>query len=235
MEVKVFNTIEEASQKALEIFQTALENGADTFGLATGSTPEPLYALMTESDIDFSNATSINLDEYYGLAGDHPQSYRYFMNEKLFNHKPFKENFLPDGTNTDSAAETEHYNQIIAEHPIDLQLLGLGTNAHIGFNEPGADFQGKTELVGLTQSTIDSNKRNFESADDVPTQAYSMGIASIMESKQIVLLAFGAAKAQAVKDMIEGPVTNEVPASILQQHPHVTILLDQEAASLLAK
>ena len=235
MEVKVFNTIEEASQKALEIFQAALENGADTFGLATGSTPEPLYALMNASDIDFTNATSINLEEYYGLACDHSQSYRHFMNENLFNHKPFKENFLPDGTNTDSAAETERYNQIIAEHPIDLQLLGLGTNAHIGFNEPGTDFQGETQLVDLTPSTIESNKRNFESAEDVPTQAYSMGIASIMASKQIVLLAFGEAKAQAVKDMIEGPVTNEVPASVLQQHSNAIILLDQAAASLLTK
>lgn len=235
MEVIVFDTLKEASQKALEIFQTALDNGAQTFGLATGSTPEVLYALMANSSIDFTNATSINLDEYYGLDGEHPQSYRYFMNEKLFHHKPFKENFLPDGTNTDATAETERYNQIIAEHPIDLQLLGLGTNGHIGFNEPGTDFQGKTQLVELSESTIESNKRYFASAAEVPTQAYSMGIASIMESDHILLLAFGEAKAEAVKQMIEGPVTNELPASVLQQHSNVTVLLDKEAAILLSK
>lgn len=235
MKVLTFDTADQASDKAFDIFKEALENGATVFGLATGSTPEPLYEKLVASDLDFSNATSINLDEYYGLAGDHPQSYRYYMQEKLFDHKPFNENFLPDGTNTDVEGEIEAYNQILADHPIDLQLLGLGSNGHIGFNEPGTDFEQRTVLADLTDETINANKRFFDSIEDVPTQAFSMGIASIMDAKEIVLMAFGEGKADAVKTMIEGPVTNEVPASILQEHPNVTILLDQAAASKLSK
>lgn len=235
MKVLTFDTADQASQKAFEIFKEALENGASVFGLATGSTPEPLYEKLVASDLDFSNATSVNLDEYYGLAGDHPQSYRYYMQEKLFDHKPFKETFLPDGTNEDVEGEIKAYNQILADHPVDLQLLGLGSNGHIGFNEPGTNFEQRTVLADLTDETINANKRFFDSVEDVPTQAFSMGIASIMDAKEIVLMAFGEGKADAVKAMIEGPVTNEVPASILQNHPNVTILLDQAAASKLSK
>ena len=235
MKVLVFDTVKEASQKAYEVFQESLNSGSKVFGLATGSTPETLYDIMVQSDIDFTQATSVNLDEYNGLAGDHPQSYYYFMNEHLFNEKPFKNNYLPNGLNTDAAAEIERYNQILADNPVDLQLLGLGGNGHIGFNEPGTDFNGRTQLVDLAPETIEANKRYFESASDVPSKAYSMGIASILESKQILLLAFGEGKAEAVKGMIEGPVTNNLPASALQNHDNVTVILDKAAASLLNK
>lgn len=235
MQVLVFDTVKEASQKAYDVFKEALNNGSKVFGLATGSTPETLYDIMVQSDIDFTQSTSINLDEYYGLAGDHPQSYNYFMNEHLFNKKPFRANYLPDGKNTDSANEVERYNQIIADNPIDLQLLGIGGNGHIGFNEPGTDFNERTQLVDLAPETIEANKRFFESANDVPSKAYSMGIASILESKTILLLAFGEGKAEAVKGMVEGPVTNDLPASALQNHDNVIVIVDKAAASLLSK
>ncbi|AZP04404.1 glucosamine-6-phosphate deaminase [Jeotgalibaca ciconiae] len=235
MEVLVFDTIEEASAQALTIFKDAVDKGAKVFGLATGSTPEKLYELMVQSDIDFTESTSINLDEYYGLSGDHPQSYHYFMKQRLFDKKPFKTNYLPDGLNENTEEETARYNQILAENPIDLQLLGIGNNGHIGFNEPGADLDGKTQLADLAPSTIEANKRFFDSVEEVPTRAYSMGIASILNSKKILLLAFGESKAEAVKNMIEGPVTSEVPASALQKHENVIVILDKDAASLLSK
>lgn len=233
MEVLTFKNKAEASQKAFDLIKESLANGAEVFGLATGSTPETLYELISDSDLDFSQAISINLDEYYGLAGDHEQSYRYFMQENLFNAKPFKESYLPDGTNTNAAEETAQYDQILENHPIDLQILGIGTNGHIGFNEPGAAFDCQTQLVDLTQETIDANKRFFDSADEVPKQAYSMGIGSIMNAKQIILMAFGENKAQAIYDMVHGPVTPDLPASILQEHDNVTVLVDEEAGKLL--
>ncbi|UPQ86080.1 glucosamine-6-phosphate deaminase [Ignavigranum ruoffiae] len=234
MYVQVFNSKEEASKAAFDLFKETIENNPQaTFGLATGSTPEPLYQLLRESDLDFSQATALNLDEYYGLSADHPQSYAYFMKEQLFDHKPFKETFIPQGDQANVEEETARYDQVLAEHPIDLQILGVGNNAHIGFNEPGSSFDATTRCVDLTDTTIQANKRFFDSAEDVPTKAYSMGIKSIMDAKKIILLAFGENKAQAVKDMIEGPVTTDVPASILQEHPQVAVFLDKEAASLL--
>ncbi|MGX7106895.1 glucosamine-6-phosphate deaminase [Hutsoniella sourekii] len=235
MNVLIFDNQEEASKKALDIFKEAIDKGAKTFGLATGSTPEKLYELMIESDIDFSDSTSINLDEYYGLADDHPQSYHYFMEKHLFSKKPFKETFIPDGLNEDAEAETKRFDEIIANHPIDLQLLGVGPNGHIGFNEPGTDFSIKTHLADLTVDTIKANSRFFDSIDQVPTKAYSMGIGSIMDSKEILFIAFGENKAAAVKGMLEGPVTEELPASVLQKHPNVTLIIDQAAASQLEK
>lgn len=235
MEVLIFDTPQEASQKAFEIFETALQEGANVFGLATGGTPELLYQLLSNSDLDFSNATSVNLDEYYGLEATHPKSYRYYMNEQLFQHKPFKQSHLPDGTQTNTQAEVDRYNKVLSDNPIDLQLLGIGSNAHIGFNEPGTSFDSQTQLVDLTTSTIEANKRYFNRVEDVPTQAYSMGIASIMAAKKIVLLAFGEGKAQAIFDTVKGPVTEDVPASILQQHPNTIIIVDKPAAKLLTK
>lgn len=230
MKVRVFDTAEQASQAALEIFQNAINAGAKTFGLATGSTPERLYQLIAESDLDFTDSISINLDEYYGLEADHPQSYHYYMNHHLFQHKPFKASYLPDGSNEDAEEEVNSYNRLLEANPIDLQLLGLGANGHIGFNEPGTSFDSKTSLVELTDSTIQANKRFFDSADEVPKKAYSMGLSSIMEADKVVLLAFGEGKAWAVKQMVEGPVTEDVPASVLQNHPNVEILIDQQAA-----
>lgn len=233
MKVLVFENSMKASTYALDLFRQALDNGAKSFGLATGSTPEDLYSLIRDSDLDFSQATALNLDEYYGLSSDNDQSYAYFMHKNLFEAKPFAQTHIPNGLAEDVEAEVERYNQVIADNPIDLQILGIGSNAHIGFNEPGSSFDAKTQLVDLTDETIQANKRFFESEEDVPKKAFSMGIGSIIDSKQILLLAFGENKADAVKNAVKGEVTTEVPASVLQNHADTTFLLDKAAASLL--
>ena len=225
---------EEGGKKASELIKEGIDNGAQVLGLATGSTPETLYQEMVKSDVDFSNCVSINLDEYIGLSGDNDQSYRYFMNSHLFNQKPFKATYVPNGKAEDLAAECRHYEEILANHPIDIQILGIGENAHIGFNEPGTPFDAPTQVVELTESTINANKRNFEKIDDVPTTAISMGIGSIMKSKKVILIAYGEAKAEAIANTINGEMTIDVPASVLQNHPDVTIILDDAAASKLA-
>ena len=225
---------EEGGKKAFELIKEGIENGAQVLGLATGSTPETLYQEMVKSDVDFSNCVSINLDEYIGLSGDNDQSYRYFMNSHLFNEKPFKATYVPNGKAEDLAAECRHYEEILANHPIDIQILGIGENAHIGFNEPGTPFDAPTQVVELTESTINANKRNFEKIEDVPTTAISMGIGSIMKSKKVILIAYGEAKAEAIANTINGEMTTDVPASVLQNHTDVTIILDDAAASKLA-
>ena len=225
---------EEGGKKAFELIKEGIENGAQVLGLATGSTPETLYQEMVKSDVDFSHCVSINLDEYIGLSSDNDQSYRYFMNSHLFNEKPFKATYVPNGKAEDLAAECRHYEEILANHPIDIQILGIGENAHIGFNEPGTPFDAPTQVVELTESTINANKRNFEKIEDVPTTAISMGIGSIMKSKKVILIAYGEAKAEAIANTINGEMTTDVPASVLQNHPDVTIILDDAAASKLA-
>ena len=225
---------EEGGKKAFELIKEGIDNGAQVLGLATGSTPETLYQEMVKSDVDFSNCVSINLDEYIGLSGDNDQSYRYFMNSHLFNQKPFKATYVPNGQAEDLEAECRHYEEILANHPIDIQILGIGENAHIGFNEPGTPFDAPTQVVELTESTINANKRNFEKIEDVPTTAISMGIGSIMKSKKVILIAYGEAKAEAIANTINGEMTTDVPASVLQNHPDVTIILDDAAASKLA-
>ncbi|MDN6625741.1 MAG: glucosamine-6-phosphate deaminase [Pisciglobus halotolerans] len=232
MEVIVKKTAEEASEKAFKLITEDIKKGAKVLGLATGSTPEKLYDLMTSSDQDYSDMISVNLDEYVGLSAEDPQSYSYFMQKHLFDKKPFKETHIPDGM-ADSGKETARYETVLKENPVDVQILGLGTNGHIGFNEPGTSFDSITHKVDLVQSTIDSNKRYFENEEDVPKTAYSMGIESIMRAEKIILMAFGKNKAEAVKGLVEGPVTEELPASILQEHPDAIILLDEDAASLL--
>lgn len=233
MEVIRVKDAQEGGKKAFELIKDGMANGAKVLGLATGSTPETLYQEMTGSELDFSDMTSVNLDEYVGLGGEDTQSYRYFMNDHLFNKKPFKETFVPNGKAEDLEAESKHYDEIIAEHPIDIQVLGIGRNGHIGFNEPGTPFDETTHVVELTESTIEANKRYFDKVEDVPTHALSMGIGSIMQSKKILLLAFGEAKAGAIKGMIEGPVTEDLPASVLQNHSDVIVIIDEEAASKL--
>ena len=224
---------EEGGKKAFELIKEGIENGAQVLGLATGSTPETLYQEMVKSDVDFSNCVSINLDEYIGLSGDNDQSYRYFMNSHLFNEKPFKATYVPNGKAEDLAAECRHYEEILANHPIDIQILGIGENAHIGFNEPGTPFDAPTQVVELTESTINANKRNFEKIEDVPTTAISMGIGSIMKSKKVILIAYGEAKAEAIANTINGEMTTDVPASVLQNHPDVTVIVDEEASKRL--
>ena len=223
----------EGGKEALKVFKEALDNEVKVFGLATGSTPETTYDELVKSDIDFSSSISVNLDEYVGLKPEDEQSYAYFMKEHLFNAKPFAKSFLPNGMAEDADQECERYDKLLEEYHVGLQLLGIGRNGHIGFNEPGSSFDSKTHKVALTQSTINANSRFFDNEEDVPKYAYSMGIGTIMKSDTILLEAFGKNKAEAVKAMIEGPVTPEVPASVLQNHPDVVVIIDEEAASLL--
>ncbi|KRM78573.1 glucosamine-6-phosphate isomerase [Lapidilactobacillus dextrinicus DSM 20335] len=234
MKVEIYKDKNEGGQAAFNIIKSGIENGAKVLGLATGSTPITLYNAMTSSDLDFSNMTSVNLDEYVGLPFDNDQSYHYFMKDNLFNKKPFKMSYVPDGMAADINAAAKEYDQIIEDNPIDVQILGIGRNGHIGFNEPGSAFDSLTHEVDLTQSTIDANARFFANEDDVPHKAISMGIGSILKSKKILLLAYGEDKADAIKATIEGPVTTDVPASALQNHDDVIFILDEAAASKLS-
>ena len=234
MKILVTKNKEEASQKAFKLLQTDIINGAQVLGLATGSSPLGLYQKMTNSPVDYSNLISINLDEYVSLKPTDPQSYRYFMEHHLFTQKPFAKSFIPDGSNLNATKVINHYNQILATYPIDTQILGIGNNGHIGFNEPGTPFDSQTHKVKLTPATINANARFFTSSKDVPTEAYTMGIGSILQAKHIILLAFGEQKADAINKMVNGKITTAVPASVLQKHPNVTVILDKQAASKLA-
>lgn len=209
-------------------------------GLATGSTPIGAYKQLSEwyqkGDVDFSQVSTYNLDEYRGLSHDDPQSYHYFMRDNFFNHINIDINntHVPDGANPDAAAACAEYDAMVAAagYP-DLQLLGIGNNGHIGFNEPDDVFEKQTHRVELTEMTREANSRLFNSIDEVPTHARSMGIGTIMRARKLLLVANGTAKAQIVRDALTGPVTPRVPASILQFHPDVTVVLDKDAASLL--
>ena len=233
MKVIVVKNQLEGGKIGLDLLKEAMANGAKTLGLATGSTPVEFYNQIVNSDLDFTDMVSVNLDEYVGLDGSNDQSYRYFMTKHLFGEKPFKENFLPDGKAADLEAETKHYDSIIDAHPIDFQILGIGHNGHIGFNEPGTPFDSTTHVVDLTESTINANARYFECEADVPKKAVSMGIASIMKSKTIVLMAWGEGKSEAIQAMVEGEITESMPASILQKHDDVIVIVDEAAAKLL--
>ena len=228
--IRVANA-EEGGKKAFELIKEGMNNGAKVLGLATGSTPETLYKEMTASDVDFTEMTSVNLDEYVGLGGEDEQSYRYFMNKHLFDKKPFKETFVPNGKAEDLDAASAEYEKIIDAHPVDIQILGIGQNGHIGFNEPGTPLDSLTHVVELTESTINANKRYFDKVEDVPTRAVSMGIG--MKGKKMILMAYGEAKAEAIKGMIDGPVTTDMPASALQNHQDVVVIIDDAAASKL--
>lgn len=201
--------------------------------MATGDTPTILYQLLVQSSLDFSQATAVNLDEFYGLPATVAQSYHAYMQHHLFKDKPFKQSFIPNGMHYNLLEEIAHFDAILEQYPRDIQLLGLGVNGHIGFNEPGESFQLKTHLTRLSKTTMETYQRYFNDLPKAPEYAYSMGIQSIMEADQIILMAFGAHKAKAVRDMIEGPITRKVPASILQEHPNTVILLDREASRLL--
>lgn len=221
----------EGGEIALDLLKEKLEDGAKVLGLATGSSPIEFYKQIVASDLDFSDLTSVNLDEYVGLSADNLQSYHYFMKENLFDAKPFKQSYLPNGLTENPEEEVLAYNQILAENPVDLQILGVGRNGHIGFNEPGTSFESETHVVDLQQSTIEANSRFFEKIEDVPTQALSMGIKNIVAAKTIILFAYGKSKAEAIKGMVEGPVTEELPASVLQNHEDVIIIADADALS----
>ncbi len=205
-------------------------------GLATGSTPigtyEQLIRWYKKGDLDFSEVTTINLDEYKGLSPDNSQSYRYFMNTNFFNHININKDktYIPDGLEMDSDKACNDYNKIIRQNGgVDLQLLGLGNNGHIGFNEPGEAFEKETHCVKLSHSTVEANSRFFENIDEVPKEAYTMGIKAIMQAKKIIVVVNGSGKADIVKEAFFGPVTPKVPASVLQLHNDVTLIGDKEA------
>ena len=211
-------------------------------GLATGSSPEQMYAEIIQTyqqgGLDFSSVSSVNLDEYRGLEPDNSQSYRYFMNKKLFEHVniDLANTYVPDGLETDTKKACKNHDDIIEQlGGIDLQVLGMGMNGHIGFNEPGDHFENGTQCMDLTDSTIEANSRFFASRDEVPKQAYTMGIGSIMRAKKILLLVSGEQKAEALAKALTGPVTPQVPASILQLHADVTVVADEAALSVYQK
>lgn len=235
MKVIVLENQVEGANIAFDLLKKKLAEGARVLGLATGSSPLEFYKLIRESDLDLSEVISVNLDEYVGLGEASDQSYVYFMKKHLFDAKPFKQSYLPNGLAEDLTVEAARYNQLLAEYPADMQILGIGRNGHIGFNEPGAPFDGLTRVVDLAPSTIEANSRFFETIDEVPKQAISMGIANIMAAKTIVLMAYGAEKADAIKATVEGPITEQLPASILQRHDDVLLIVDQAAASKLTK
>lgn len=229
------------SRKAANIIGALVITKPDcVLGLATGSTPIGTYQNLVkryeEGDLDFSQVRSVNLDEYKGLPKENEQSYYYFMHDNLFSHVNIDpaNTHLPDGTEPDSEKACAEYNAVIASMGgVDLQLLGLGHDGHIGFNEPNDEFDKETHCVDLTEMTIEANKRFFNSADEVPRQAYTMGIATIMRAKCVLMVVSGKDKAQILKDSFFGPITPRVPASILQLHPNFVLVADEDALSLV--
>lgn len=225
---------------ALEIANVVTENPTAILGLATGGTPVGMYKnlikMNQEGKVDFSKITTVNLDEYVGIGGEHPQSYRYFMNENLFNHINIDKTktFVPNGLAADIAEEGRNYDNKIDElGGTDIQLLGIGNNGHVAFNEPDQDLVAGTHLTGLTQSTIEANARFFDSIDEVPTTAITMGLGQIMKSKKILLVASGEGKAEAVAGVLSGKITTSNPATMLQMHRNVVLIIDEAAAKLL--
>ncbi len=228
------------SRKAANIISAqVILKPKSVLGLATGDTPKGTYAQLSEwqkkGDCSFAQCSSYNLDEYVGLSADHPQSYHYFMKKFFFDlvDIDLANTHVPDGDAADIEKACADYDRMVAEagYP-DIQLLGIGRNGHIGFNEPDDHFARGTHCVDLTESTIEANSRLFDSVDEVPRQAVSMGIQTIMYARRILILASGADKAQAVHDMVYGLITPQVPASILQLHPNCTVIADEAALSL---
>lgn len=241
MQFIIEETYEDVSRAAADIIAEQIQSKpAAVLGLATGSTPigtyEELVAKFKRGEVSFKDITTFNLDEYAGLDGDHDQSYRWFMNYHLFDNVDIDKvrTHVPSGNSDDPEKMCEDYEKAIEEAGgVDLQLLGLGHNGHIGFNEPCDEFPVATHYVELTRSTIEANSRLFNSIDEVPTAAYTMGIGTIMKARKVLLLATGEGKAEIVKKAFKGEVTPQVPASILQSHPDCTIILDKEATSQL--
>ncbi|WP_312494904.1 glucosamine-6-phosphate deaminase [Anaerosporobacter sp.] len=228
----------DASRKAANIISAQIIMKPNcVLGLATGSSPIGAYNQLIDwykkGDLDFSEVSTINLDEYKGLSGEHEQSYRYFMNTNLFNHVNIEKSktFVPDGLAEDDDRECARYNEIIKSKGIDLQLLGLGHNGHIGFNEPDDAFEKETHIVKLSENTILANSRLFEEVSHVPRYAFTMGIKNIMQARKIVVIVSGVDKADIVKEVFFGPVTPKVPGSILQMHNDVTVIGDEAAFS----
>lgn len=229
---------EAMSKAAAEIFINEVKSNPNiVLGLATGGTPEGMYNEIVsdhkENGTSYENVTSFNLDEYVGLHGDNGASYRYYMNDHLFSHVNInKENtYVPFGVSEDLNQDCLNYEAKMKElGPINLQVLGIGGNGHIGFNEPGTSFDSITHVVDLDESTIEANARYFDSIDDVPKKAVSMGISTIMRSEKILLLASGESKLDAITELLKGDINENMPASVLRNHPDVTIIVDESAS-----
>lgn len=241
MKIRVFETMHDAGLYTATCLEQVLQYQPNpVLGLATGGSVVPLYeqlVRLTDDGSEWAGATTINLDEYIGLAPSHPQSYRRFMDHHLFNklHDKPHHIYIPNGNALDLAAECEKYDQIIRNHPIDIQILGIGVNGHIGFNEPDSLLQSRTHVVKLREETIESNARFFASSDEVPRKAITVGVQAILQAKRIILLAFGEAKADIIARTIAGEVRTDIPASMLQLHADVTIVLDAASAKRLSK
>ena len=241
MKIVITNNYDEVCQRAFEIMQDYIKPGK-VLGLATGSSPVGLYKKMIEyhknEGVSYKDIITFNLDEYVGLPLEHPESYYSFMHNNLFNHIDIDEKnvHIPSGLGDNIEQKCKDYDKQIESYGIDIQLLGIGSDGHIAFNEPGTSFDSGTHITGLAESTIKDNARFFDNDQKkVPTQAVTQGIGTIMKAKNILLIANGANKAQAIKDMIEGPVDVKCPASILQKHQNVIVIIDKEAASKLTK
>lgn len=236
--IQVKNEQELSHRAASLIIQKVKTQPTAVLGLATGSTPKGTYQALIEDHLtngtSYKHLTTINLDEYVGLTPDDRNSYRFFMQTNLFDQLDIQQanTYLPDGRATELEAECQAYDHLIKSHPIDLQLLGIGQNGHIGFNEPGTSFKSGTHVVTLTHSTRKANARFFNSIREVPTQAITMGITSILKSKEILLLASGLRKAETIKRLLSERVSEVFPASALKEHPNVTLIVDEDAFSL---
>ena len=240
MKVIVVKDYEEMSLKAFEVMAEVVKNNPNAvLGLATGSTPIGLYKNMIkdhkENGTSYKNIKTVNLDEYAGLDYSSDQSYVYFMRSNLFDHIDIdlKNTNIENGKATDRQAECDRYNKLLEEMQQDIQVLGIGSNGHIAFNEPGTPFGSVTHIVDLAESTIKDNSRMFASIDEVPRQAFTMGLKNIMNAKKVLILANGANKAKAVYGLVKGEVTENLPASVLQLHPDCVVIADESAASLL--
>lgn len=240
MKVIITENYQEMSNKAGEIIVDVIKNNPKAvLGLATGSSPIGMYQYMIkdhkENGTSYKDVFTVNLDEYVGLTPDHDQSYAYFMRDNLFNHLDIDlaNTNLPQGSASDLEAECDRYNALLSTLQQDVQVLGIGSNGHIGFNEPGTPFDSVTHVVDLTENTIKDNSRLFASIDEVPRQALSMGVKNIMNAKCIIMVVSGKNKAAAVKGMVNGAITPDLPASVLQLHPNVILVCDKDAASLL--
>ncbi|MBQ4272934.1 MAG: glucosamine-6-phosphate deaminase [Clostridia bacterium] len=240
MKVIVVENYQQIGQLGAQIIADVIKNNPNAvLGLATGTSPIGIYQNLVEmcqkGEISFANVKTVNLDGYVGLDGTHPQSYRYFMNDNLFNHVDIDKanTFVPNGVAENLQEECARYTTLVNNLVQDIQLLGIGSNGHIAFNEPGTPFDSTTHVVNLTENTIKDNSRLFEDISQVPTKALTMGIANIMNAKRILIVANGKNKAQAVYDMVKGQVNTTCPASVLQNHPDVTVIVDKDAASLL--
>ncbi len=236
MNIIVCKDYAEMSKKAADIVAALIKRKPDcTLGLATGSTPEGLYAELVEKyeagDISFSKVKSVNLDEYYPIEPTNDQSYRYFMNHKLFDHIDIDKSntYVPNGLAENAEKECREYDELVKKLGVDIQILGIGRNGHIGFNEPDAYLVPGTHITGLTESTIEANSRFFASADDVPKQALTMGIGSILSAKEIILMVSGANKKEAVEKVLSGKLMTDCPASMLNLHDNVTLIVTEDA------